>query len=246
MTNDLYRGRGWARVGFWVGASASVAANVAHAFIARDPSWLMVVFAVLPPFALLVGVEVISQVAWRPVWYQWMIRWVAVGSVAGIGGVVSFDHMRSALEHHGEKGIGAVLLPLMIDGLMTVCSAALLTIGDNVRRAERLAESQPEIPPVQTPAQTLPVPAETPAEVQVKPAKPKAPRAAQKLPAKASGPRRPAGQTKALVQEALNGDPVPTKAEIAAQAGVSTRRVYEILADENAPSVNGNVPNLVN
>lgn len=139
-TIDMYRGRGWARVGFWVGAGASVAANVAHAFIADDPSWLLVLFAVLPPFALLVGVEVIAQVRWRAVWYQYVIRWGAVGGVAAIGGVVSYDSMRQALAWHGASAIGSELLPLMIDGLMTVCSAALLTIGDNVRRAERTAE----------------------------------------------------------------------------------------------------------
>lgn len=134
---DMYRGRGWARVGFWVGVSASVAANVAHAFLGGTPSPLLLLFAALPPFALLAGVEIIAQVRWRRVWYQWVIRWCAVGGIAAIGGIVSYDHMRVALAAHGEDATGSILLPLLVDGLMTVCSAALLTIGDNVRRAER-------------------------------------------------------------------------------------------------------------
>lgn len=158
MNTHTPRGRGWARTGFWTGVVASVAANIAHAFLSGQPSWLMLMFAALPPFALLVGIEVIAQVQWRRVWFQAVIRWGAVGSVATIGGVVSYDHMRAALLAHGETGVGSILLPILVDGLMTVCSAALLTIGDNVRRAERAAlvvqedVVQEETEPVVTPA----------------------------------------------------------------------------------------------
>jgi hypothetical protein len=169
----MYRGRNWARTGFWTGVAASVAANVAHAFVGPDggpysgtPSWLMLVFAALPPFALLVGIEVIAQVQWRRVWFQAVIRWCAVGGVATIGGVVSYDHMRMALLAHGETGIGSILLPILVDGLMTVCSAALLTIGDNIRRAERLVPAEIVVEPaaVVTPVATHePAPAPAPA-----------------------------------------------------------------------------------
>lgn len=222
------RGRGWARTGFWTGVIASVAANVAHAFLDGQPSYLMLLFAALPPFALLVGIEVIAQVQWRRVWYQAVIRWGAVGSVAAIGGVVSYDHMREALQAHGETGIGSVLLPLLVDGLMTVCSAALLTIGDNVRRAERVAPLDAAIADyAQARTERLADMAIEPASVQTdvmtpstakRPVK-KAPAAAKVAKVRASNP--------ALPQE-----------EVAKKAGVSVRTVARHWQD-TAPAVNG-------
>lgn len=221
-TVDMYRGRGWARTGFWTGAGASVAANIAHTFLNPNPSWLMLLFATLPPFCLIVGVEVIAQVQWRRVWFQAAIRWGAVGSVAAIGGVVSYDHMRAALLFHGETGVGALLLPLMIDGLMTVCSVALLAIGDNVRRAERLTQEAPSEKAVEPAAVETDV--MTPAPV-VRPAK-KAPAAAK-------------------VAKVRAGNPAMPQEEVAKKAGVSVRTVARHWQG-TTPAINGTeVPELV-
>lgn len=259
MITDMYRGRNWARVGFWVGVGASVAANVAHAFLGDDPSWLMLLFAALPPFALLVGIEVIAQVRWRKVWYQAVIRWGAVGSVAGIGGVVSYSHMKDALSAHGETGIGSVLLPLLVDGLMTVCSAALLTIGDNVRRAERTAElpaeADPEIAVWQQRAEEQHQRAEVlaaeatrlrkqmaelPAEVTPvrAPRKPAAKAAAK--PVKTT-PRRPVEETRKLAAEALTSAPDVTRTAVAQQLDITPRRLRQVLNEDTGEQrpVNG-------
>jgi hypothetical protein len=249
MNADMYRGRGWARVGFWVGVGASVAANIAHAFIADSPSWLLLLFAALPPFALLVGIEVIAQVRWRPVWYQYVIRWGAVGSVAGIGGVVSYDQMREALHAHGASGVGSILLPLMIDGLMTVCSAALLTIGDNVRRAER-AELPLVLPAEVVPAEPVAKTPQVPAVVEPKPAAVKPARAPRKAaaapvakPAKTT-PRRPAQVTKALAAQALASTPDVTRAAVAEALDITPRRLRQVLNENSGEqqTVNGQMP----
>lgn len=255
LTEDLHRGRGWARVGFWTGVGASVAANIAHAFVGSGtPSWLMLLFATLPPFALLVGIEVIAQVRWRPVWYQYVIRWGAVGSVAAIGGVVSYDHMRMALIAHGESGIGAALLPVLVDGLMTVCSAALLTIGDNVRRAERVAklpaDREAEVSALHQRAAEAEERAETeraraellaaeatrlrkrlnelPAETSARRPAAKA-AAAKATSAKKATPYRPTEETRALAAAALAADPAPTRKEVAEELGITDRRLRGVL-----------------
>lgn len=239
MSKDMHRGRSWARIGFWVGVGASVAANVAHAFLGDTPSWLMLLFAALPPFALLVGIEVIAQVQWRKVWYQYVIRWGAVGSVAGIGGIVSYDHMRAALHAHGETGVGAPLLPLMIDGLMAVCSAALLTIGDNVRRAERLAElpeAVTSVTAVTVAGETVELPAEErPTQAPRKPAAKKA-----AAPVKTT-PRRPVEETRKLAAEVLASSPETPRKAVAAALEITPRRLRQVLNEDTAEQrkVNG-------
>lgn len=210
-TQHPHRGRGWARTGFWTGVVASVAANVAHAFLNGQPSYLMLLFAALPPFALLVGIEVIAQVQWRKVWYQAVIRWGAVGSVAAIGGVVSYDHMREALHAHGETGIGPVLLPLLVDGLMAVCSAALLTIGDNARRAERVAEVVP-VPQVPAPA------------AEEDPARPRRVR----VPARPAAGRKPE-VTRELASALIAAEPTLKREEVAVRLGISSRRLRDLM-----------------
>ncbi|GAA1628682.1 hypothetical protein GCM10009679_37150 [Saccharothrix algeriensis] len=205
-------------MGFWTGVIASVAANVAHAFLAGSPSWLMLMFAALPPFALLVGIEVIAQVQWRKVWYQAVIRWGAVGSVAAIGGVVSYDHMRAALHAHGETGVGSVLLPVLVDGLMTVCSAALLTIGDNQRRAERAAEvPTPEVlvqGPAELPGSATPEVADAPRKV--------------RIPARPAAGRRPE-VTRELASALMSAEPDLNREQLAARLGISSRRLRDLI-----------------
>lgn len=257
MLNDMYRGRNWARIGFWTGVAASVAANIAHAFVGPDggpysgtPSWLMLVFAALPPFALLVGIEVIAQVRWRKVWYQSAIRWCAVGGVAAIGGVVSYDHMRMALAAHGENDFGATLLPLLVDGLMTVCSAALLTIGDNVRRAELPADAEADAAVWQQRAEEQRDRADTLAaeatrlrkQLAERPADATPRTAAKKAaPVKKTTPRRPAEETRKLAAEVLTSAPDTPRKAVAAELDITDRQLRRVLNTDTGEhrTVNG-------
>lgn len=53
--------RGWARFGFWFGASVSVSANVSSVVVHYGWDWLGIAVAGLAPVALLVCVEIVSR-----------------------------------------------------------------------------------------------------------------------------------------------------------------------------------------
>lgn len=141
MTPKPTAGRGWARFGFTVGVAASVAANVAHTYIAplaADPAtWApprgAVVAAAWWPLALVIAIEVISRVQWPKRWYWAVTRWGGLTAVAMIAAIISYRHLSGLMAFYGEDGLSATIGPLAVDGLMVVCSAALLAIGANVR-----------------------------------------------------------------------------------------------------------------
>lgn len=139
-------GRGWARFGFGVGVTASVAANVAHSYVpppdvAGDASWSpaagAIVAAAFWPLALVISVEVIQRVQWPSGWVWRATRWGGMTAVAGIAAVISYRHLSGLMGAYGEDGLSSTIGPLAVDGMMVVCSAALLAIGDNARRQHR-------------------------------------------------------------------------------------------------------------
>ncbi|GIG67312.1 DUF2637 domain-containing protein [Phytomonospora endophytica] len=139
-------GRGWARFGFVVGVVASVAANIAHGFIPPadavtgwTPSYGSIAAAAFWPLALVISVEVISRVLW-PEGKGWaVLRFGGVSVVALIAAVISYQHLHGLLVAYGETGIGALIGPLAVDGLMAVCSGALVALS----RAQRAVVEQP-------------------------------------------------------------------------------------------------------
>jgi hypothetical protein len=86
------------------------------------------------PLALLISLEVIARVSWpRGRWWA-ATRYGGLTTVAVIAAVVSYLHMSALLQFYGEDWLTAVIGPLAPDGLLVVCSVALLAIADNVRR----------------------------------------------------------------------------------------------------------------
>lgn len=129
-------GRGWARAGFSLGVATSIAANVGHTLAGAHPRAGAIAFSAFWPVALLISLEVISRVEW-PAGAWWSVtRYGGLTTVAAIAAIVSYRHMSGLLGYYGEDVITTTIGPLAVDGLMVVCSTALLAIADNVKRAQ--------------------------------------------------------------------------------------------------------------
>lgn len=128
-------GRVWATLGFIVGVIASVSANVAHSYVKGSPPKGAIVAAAFWPMALLISLEVISRITWPTGVMWWLTRYAGLTTVAVIAAIVSYRHMAGLLTSYGEDGFSASIGPLAVDGLMVVCSVALLAVADNRRRA---------------------------------------------------------------------------------------------------------------
>lgn len=126
-------GQAWSRFGFFVGIVASLAGNIAHTFIDGRPVVGAVMASAFWPGALLISIEVISRVQWPAGIKWWWPRYLGLTSVALIAAVLSYKHMRGLLVSYGEDGLSSTIGPLCTDGLMVVCSVALLAIADNQR-----------------------------------------------------------------------------------------------------------------
>ncbi|MFI7069511.1 helix-turn-helix domain-containing protein [Micromonospora sediminicola] len=201
-------GRGWAYAGAILGGAASVAANVAHSYIGPDPSALEVAFSIFWPSALFVCVEVLARVAFPRGFGYAALRFVGVSLVALVAAIVSYRHLSGLFEHYGEDPVTVTIGPLAIDGLLAVCSAALILTAH--KRA--LASDAPAapVPPAAPPvplyvpaAWTAPAPAtprETPQDAPVSPAP--APSTPEPVPAVLDAPTAPEPTEGATPEEA--------------------------------------------
>jgi hypothetical protein len=127
-------GRAWARAGFALGVVTSIAANVGHTYMGSDPPPGALAFSAFWPVALLIALEVISRVQWPPGAWWSISRYGGLTTVALIAALVSYRHMSGLLGYYGEDALTATLGPLAVDGLMVVCSTALLAIADRLKR----------------------------------------------------------------------------------------------------------------
>jgi hypothetical protein len=132
------KGKAWARFGFGFGVSASLAANVADVLIRPHEPIGGVLSAAYWPLALLVALEVIARVSWPVGRKWWALRYGGLTTVAAIAAILSYRHMVGLLGYYGEDSFSADIGPLAVDGLMVVCSAALLAIADNMRRLPKI------------------------------------------------------------------------------------------------------------
>lgn len=174
----LRHGAVWARLGFTLGIAASVAANVAHSFVPPD-GWDMtqewtprhgaVVGAVFWPLALFVAIEVIARVNWPAGRHWWFARWVGLTAMAACAAVISYQHMYGLLIWFGEGQLSATIGPLVADGLMALCSAALLAIAHNARTtsatAVQVAQPWPAVEPAPAVAPIKDAAGDEPAQV---------------------------------------------------------------------------------
>lgn len=150
----------WA--GAAAGAVASLAANVAHAYVRPDgkpadwsPEFGSVLSAVFWPLALLVAIEVLVRVDW-PGGRLWLaVRYAGLLPVATVAAVVSYKHLSGLLAHYGEEGFTATFGPLAVDGLMVICSAALVAGSRPVVADPAPAASTPVRPQVQAAPQSV-------------------------------------------------------------------------------------------
>ncbi|WP_053721167.1 DUF2637 domain-containing protein [Saccharothrix sp. NRRL B-16348] len=122
--------------GFVFGSVMSVAANVLHTWLPAEhmpegwsPSLASQVGSAVWPIALLLSVEVLSRVPWKP-GRQWALaRFGGTGTVALGAAVISYGHVRDVLIAWGYGTLAAHVGPLALDGLMVVSGFALLAMS---------------------------------------------------------------------------------------------------------------------
>ncbi|HEX6500974.1 MAG TPA: DUF2637 domain-containing protein [Micromonosporaceae bacterium] len=239
---QLRRVRWAVRAALTLGVAASVAANILHAL----PNPISQAIAAWPPLALLLTVELISRV---PMHRRALAtaRLAATAAIAGIAAWVSYWHMAGVAARYGESGSSAYLLPFSVDGLIVVASVSLVELAGRIRELEREAQVEATAPAIRTATPqpgTRPASATTEATPPVdapaaKPATRPSSRSRSSRSGTATGtgradapparrPRRPAAETAALAAayEAMHPDATP--ADIAAELGISTKRLQAI------------------
>lgn len=114
----------WAAFAF--GLIASVAANVTSAGTGVGPRMA----AAFAPIAVLLAVEVLVRTRWQK--HVWL-KYAGLGVVAAVAAVVSYGHQRSLLLGYGESTLNATILPLAVDGLLTISATALIAMKGESR-----------------------------------------------------------------------------------------------------------------
>lgn len=130
-------GRLVAWCGFVFGSLMSIAANILHTWLPADdmpegwsPGIPPQIGAAVWPVGLLISVEVLSRVRWRPGFLWSLARYGGAGTVAVGSGIISYGHLRELLLAWGYGHPGAEVGPLVLDGLMVVSGFALLAMSD--------------------------------------------------------------------------------------------------------------------
>lgn len=160
-------GRAWAYLGLVAGLGVSLAANVQAAYIdTPEPGWVALMMAGLPPGAVFIAIEVLARNQW-PEGAPWR-RTKRFGTY-GVGvasAVVSYVHLVHLMVHGRRIDLGnltlaaavallvALLTPLAIDGLLGLCTGALLIN----RHAEVLPEPGSEVATREVRLRTIHVP----------------------------------------------------------------------------------------
>jgi hypothetical protein len=183
-------GRAWAYAGLIFGSGASVAANVGHAFLRPthlDPGaeWHpqigAIAWGVAVAVALLISVEVLARVNWPAAKGWYAVRYAGGGVVALVAAATSYRHLSDLLAHWHETGPIVTFGPAIVDGLMILCSFALMApdapaaAGGSDRRAgdlvERGSDPRPAIDPIREPTDRVridgPAPDPDPAAAQL-------------------------------------------------------------------------------
>jgi len=127
--------RRFAYLGVVAGLLVSVAANIAHSFVApagwpTGARWVpepgAVLGAMFWPVALLLTTEILTRKRWPAGWVWLLVRLAGLLPVAGVAAVISYQHLHGLLLHYWETPLAAAIGPLSIDGLMVMASAALI------------------------------------------------------------------------------------------------------------------------
>ncbi|SCG80624.1 Protein of unknown function [Micromonospora echinaurantiaca] len=164
--------RGWAYLGLVLGGLVSVAANIAHSFIAPDgapenwsPEPGAVVSSIVWPLFLFIAIEILARTPWPTGWGWNVLRWVGLPPVALVAAFVSYRHLSGLLDHYNEETLVVWFGPLAVDGLMLMATAALLATGK--RTTNRLTAPVSALVPATTAEASSP---DIPASPLVRPA----------------------------------------------------------------------------
>jgi hypothetical protein len=155
----LRDGRGWAYIGMLAGLAASIAANVAHAFVPpthTPPDWHppvgAIVSAVVWPAFLFAALEILVRTTWQAGWRWRLLRFAGLLPVAGMAALVSYLHMRALLRFYGEDRVVAAFGPIAVDGLMVMATAALMATSPRRQPDEvKHRKPAPGDPPARVP-----------------------------------------------------------------------------------------------
>ncbi|MER6590791.1 hypothetical protein ABT214_02770 [Micromonospora purpureochromogenes] len=141
MTTTSRPSRGWAYLGLVLGGLVSVAANIAHSFIAPDgapenwkPEPGAVISSIVWPLFLFIAIEILARTPWPTGWGWNVLRWVGLPPVALVAAFVSYRHLSGLLDHYNEETLVVWFGPLAVDGLMLMATAALLATGKRTTR----------------------------------------------------------------------------------------------------------------
>lgn len=131
---DDLSGKTIARIGFGCGAILSVLANWLFTWMpgdTRPPGWhpgvAPQIGSAVWPVVLMLSVEVLLRVRWRPGMWWKTARYGGAGTVAVGSAVISYGHVYHVLMSWGYDSIGAHVGPLAIDGFMVICGFAMLS-----------------------------------------------------------------------------------------------------------------------
>ncbi|MEU1587195.1 hypothetical protein [Micromonospora sp. NPDC005710] len=151
MTTTNLRPTRWAYLGLILGGLVSVAANIAHSFIApkgAPQNWTpepgAVVSAIVWPLFLFIAIEILARTPWPSGWGWDVLRWVGMPPVALVAAFVSYQHLSGLLRHYDEGTLVIWFGPVAVDGLMLMATAALLaTKHTNTRPTELVPAPAP-------------------------------------------------------------------------------------------------------
>ncbi|MFB8001551.1 hypothetical protein [Nocardia sp. NPDC056000] len=122
----------WA--GFVFGSALSIAMNWLHTWLPASSMprgwtpgvWPQIGSAVWP-VTLLLAVEALARVRWRPGLAWALARYGGVGTVAGGSALISYGHVHDVLRSWDYGALGSAVGPLVLDGLMVASGFALLS-----------------------------------------------------------------------------------------------------------------------
>lgn len=230
-------GRLWAYAGTVLGAFTSVAANIADAYVTPKDwqparpgqEWVpdigAVMSAVFWPLALLAASETLARKRWaNPVTRRVGIAAVLV--VATAAAVISYQHMYALLQHYQESDLSATIGPLAIDGLMIVCSLALVAKDTLKDTGQDIGQGTTGQHDAGQPSGSSPTPGPGPTARPDTPPAGTPRRTARTRTAKPTGAGKPAGaapDTAARVAELRAKHPDLTQKAIAAHLGMDVR-----------------------
>ncbi|MFG2109722.1 hypothetical protein [Micromonospora chersina] len=163
MTTTKKNGRVYAYIGAFSGGAVSVAANIAHSFIApknAPADWTpepgAVVSAVVWPLFLFIAIEILARTPWPTGWGWNVLRWVGLPPVALVAAFVSYRHLSGLLDHYNEENLVVWFGPLAVDGLMLMATSALLATGNRTTRPTELVPAPAPATTAEAPSSDIP------------------------------------------------------------------------------------------